>query len=71
MKKILVNDSPGFVSNRVMLTYINEAIFCVAEGVASAKWIWIIPSGCLSGDMGKAVKRNCLSNNSLELDTGS
>jgi len=30
-----VNDSPGFVSNRVLLPMINEAIFCVMEGVAS------------------------------------
>jgi 3-hydroxybutyryl-CoA dehydrogenase len=30
-----VNDSPGFVSNRVLLPMINEAIFCVMEGVAT------------------------------------
>lgn len=30
-----VNDSPGFVSNRVLLPMINEAIFCVMEGVGS------------------------------------
>lgn len=28
-----VNDSPGFVSNRVLMPMINEAIFCVYEGV--------------------------------------
>jgi 3-hydroxybutyryl-CoA dehydrogenase len=28
------NDYPGFVSNRVLLPMINEAIFCVMEGVA-------------------------------------
>ena len=28
-----VNDAPGFVSNRVLLPMINEAIFCVYEGV--------------------------------------
>ncbi|REL38172.1 3-hydroxybutyryl-CoA dehydrogenase [Rhodohalobacter sp. SW132] len=28
------NDSPGFVSNRVLMPMINEAIFCVYEGVA-------------------------------------
>jgi 3-hydroxybutyryl-CoA dehydrogenase len=32
---ILVNDFPGFVSNRVLMPMINEAIFCVMEGVAS------------------------------------
>ncbi|HVH68081.1 MAG TPA: 3-hydroxybutyryl-CoA dehydrogenase [Gemmatimonadales bacterium] len=30
-----VNDAPGFVSNRVLMPMINEAIFCVMEGVAS------------------------------------
>jgi 3-hydroxybutyryl-CoA dehydrogenase len=32
---VLVNDSPGFVSNRILLPMINEAIFCLAEGIAS------------------------------------
>ena len=31
-----VNDFPGFVSNRVLLPMINEAIFCLMEGVGSA-----------------------------------
>jgi 3-hydroxybutyryl-CoA dehydrogenase len=30
-----VSDYPGFVSNRVLLPMINEAIYCVMEGVAS------------------------------------
>ena len=30
-----VNDAPGFVSNRVLLPMINDAIFCVMEGVAT------------------------------------
>jgi 3-hydroxybutyryl-CoA dehydrogenase len=30
-----VNDFPGFVSNRVLMPMINEAIYCVMEGVAS------------------------------------
>jgi 3-hydroxybutyryl-CoA dehydrogenase len=32
---VSANDSPGFVSNRVLMPMINEAIFCVYEGVAS------------------------------------
>ena len=32
-------DSPGFVSNRVLMPMINEAIFCVMEGVASPESI--------------------------------
>ncbi len=34
-----VNDYPGFVSNRVLMPMINEAIFCVMEGVASVESI--------------------------------
>ena len=29
-----VNDFPGFVSNRILMPMINEAVFCVMEGVA-------------------------------------
>jgi len=34
---VSASDSPGFVSNRVLMPMINEAIFCVYEGVADAK----------------------------------
>ena len=30
-----VNDAPGFVSNRILMPMINEAIYCVMEGVAT------------------------------------
>jgi 3-hydroxybutyryl-CoA dehydrogenase len=30
-----VNDAPGFVSNRVLMPMINEAVFCVQDGVAT------------------------------------
>jgi len=30
-----VNDFPGFVANRVLMPMINEAVFCVMEGVAT------------------------------------
>ncbi len=33
------NDSPGFVSNRVLMPMINEAIFCLYENVATAESI--------------------------------
>jgi 3-hydroxybutyryl-CoA dehydrogenase len=32
---VAVNDAPGFVSNRVLMPLINEAAFCVMEGVAT------------------------------------
>ena len=34
-----VNDSPGFVSNRVLLPMINEAVFALYEGVGTAEAI--------------------------------
>ncbi len=34
-KPVAVNDSPGFVSNRVLMPMINEAAFAVMEGVAT------------------------------------
>lgn len=34
-----VNDFPGFVSNRVLMPMINEAVYCVYEGVASPEAI--------------------------------
>ncbi len=32
---VCVNDSPGFVSNRILLPMINEAVFTLYEGIAS------------------------------------
>ena len=34
-----VNDYPGFVRNRILMPMINEAIFCVMEGVATPEAI--------------------------------
>jgi 3-hydroxybutyryl-CoA dehydrogenase len=36
---VVVNDFPGFVSNRVLMPMINEAVYCVMEGVGSAEAI--------------------------------
>jgi 3-hydroxybutyryl-CoA dehydrogenase len=32
---VVVNDAPGFVSNRVLMPMINEAVFAFSEGVAT------------------------------------
>jgi len=32
---VIVEDSPGFVSNRVLMPMINEAIFCLMEGIST------------------------------------
>jgi 3-hydroxybutyryl-CoA dehydrogenase len=36
---IEVNDYPGFISNRVLMPMINEAVFCLYEGVATPESI--------------------------------
>jgi 3-hydroxybutyryl-CoA dehydrogenase len=36
---VVVNDSPGFVSNRVLMPMINEAVYCLHEGIAPAESI--------------------------------
>ncbi len=36
---VIVQDSPGFVSNRVLMPMINEAIYCVQDGIATAEGV--------------------------------
>jgi 3-hydroxybutyryl-CoA dehydrogenase len=36
---VAANDFPGFVSNRVLMPMINEAVFCLMEGVATREGI--------------------------------
>jgi 3-hydroxybutyryl-CoA dehydrogenase len=38
-KSVEVNDFPGFISNRILMPMINEAIYAVYEGVANAEAI--------------------------------
>ena len=38
-RPVVVRDSPGFVTNRVLLPMINEAVYCLMEGVADAESI--------------------------------
>jgi 3-hydroxybutyryl-CoA dehydrogenase len=49
---IIVNDSPGFVSNRVLMLTINEAIFLLQDRVAKAEDIDKIFQGCFGHKMG-------------------
>lgn len=49
---IVVNDMPGFVSNRVLMLTINEAIFLVQDQVASAEDVDRIFKGCFGHKMG-------------------
>jgi 3-hydroxybutyryl-CoA dehydrogenase len=49
---VMVKDSPGFVSNRVLMLTINEAIFLAQEQVASAEEIDRIFTTCFGHKMG-------------------
>ena len=49
---IIVNDLPGFVINRILMTMINQAARLQAEGVATAFEIDTLFKGCLGHSMG-------------------
>lgn len=49
---VLVNDSPGFVSNRVLMLTINEAVFLLQEDVATAEQVDVIFKRCFGHKMG-------------------
>jgi len=49
---VLVNDFPGFVSNRILLPMLNEAMFCVMEGVAEPDAIDTVMKLGMSHPMG-------------------
>ncbi|WP_329376719.1 3-hydroxyacyl-CoA dehydrogenase family protein [Streptomyces sp. NBC_01351] len=49
---IVVNDSPGFVSNRVLMLTINEAAFLVHENVATPEDVDKVFTSCFGHKMG-------------------
>jgi 3-hydroxybutyryl-CoA dehydrogenase len=49
---ILVNDMPGFVSNRVLMLTINEAIFVLQDGVATVEQVDQLFKTCFGHKMG-------------------
>jgi 3-hydroxybutyryl-CoA dehydrogenase len=51
-QSIVVNDSPGFVTNRVMMLMVNEAMFLVQEGVSSVQEIDRLFKTCFGHKMG-------------------
>lgn len=51
-QSIVVNDSPGFVTNRVMMLMVNEAMFLVHEGVAPALDVDRLFKTCFGHKMG-------------------
>ena len=51
-KPVAVNDSPGFVSNRVLMPLINEAAYCVMEGVATPEAVDAVMKTGMNHPMG-------------------
>jgi 3-hydroxybutyryl-CoA dehydrogenase len=49
---VIVNDAPGFVSNRVLMLTINEAVFLLQDQVATAEDVDKIFKGCFGHKMG-------------------
>ncbi len=49
---VLVNDYPGFISNRILLPMINEAIYCLYEGIAGIEEIDTIMNLGMAHPMG-------------------
>jgi 3-hydroxybutyryl-CoA dehydrogenase len=49
---IIVADAPGFVSNRVLMLTVNEAMYLVQENVASAEDVDRIFKSCFGHKMG-------------------
>jgi 3-hydroxybutyryl-CoA dehydrogenase len=49
---VTVSDSPGFVSNRVLMLAVNQAAYLVAEGVAPAEEVDRVFKSCFEHKMG-------------------
>lgn len=49
---VLVNDAPGFVSNRILMLTVNEAVFTVQDQVANAQQVDEIFKKCFGHKMG-------------------
>jgi 3-hydroxybutyryl-CoA dehydrogenase len=52
MTGVVVNDMPGFISNRVLMLTVNEAVFALQDGVAAASDIDKIFRECFGHKMG-------------------
>lgn len=49
---VVVNDHPGFVSNRILMPMINEAVYCLMEGVAEPEAIDTVMKSGMNHPMG-------------------
>lgn len=51
-KSICIEDAPGFVTNRAMMIFVNEAIFTFQDGIATAEQIDALFINCFGHKMG-------------------
>lgn len=64
---VLVKDTPGFVSNRVLMLTINEAIQVVEAGTASADDVDRIFVGCFGHEMGPLATADLIGLDTIQL----
>ena len=62
---VKVNDAPGFVGNRIMIPMINEAIFTLSEGVASAEDIDSVAKLGFNHPMGPLALSDLIGNDTV------
>jgi len=62
---VKISDAPGFVGNRIMIPMINEAIFTLAEGVASAEDIDTVAKLGFSHPMGPLALSDLIGNDTV------
>lgn len=51
-KAIIINDFPGFVSNRISHLFMNEAVFTVQDGTATPEQVDMVFKKCFNHKMG-------------------
>lgn len=62
---VKISDAPGFIGNRIMIPMINEAIFTLAEGVASAEDIDTVAKLGFSHPMGPLALSDLIGNDTV------
>ena len=62
---VKVNDAPGFVGNRIMIPMINDAIFTLSEGVASAEDIDAVAKLGFNHPMGPLALSDLIGNDTV------
>lgn len=66
-QSITVNDSPGFVTNRVMMLMVNEAMFLVHEGVAGVQEVDRLFKTCFGHKMGPLATADLIGLDTVKL----